>query len=81
MRVILGFTLAFLIGVMCRVIRIPSPAPQALLGSLLVVTMSLGYITAERWLQVHQTTVSSPAAQQTQDSIPIEENNHASNRV
>jgi XapX domain-containing protein len=53
MRIILGFALAFIIGVVCRVARIPSPAPQALIGSLLVVTMSLGYITAEHWLLAH----------------------------
>ncbi len=61
--------LAFIIGVICRVVRIPSPAPQALTGSLLVVTMNLGYITAERWLQVHKTTVSLPAIQQRQNSF------------
>jgi XapX domain-containing protein len=37
MRSILGFALAFAIGAVCRLARIPSPAPNALLGSLLVV--------------------------------------------
>jgi XapX domain-containing protein len=50
MRLILGFVLAFAIGVVCRVARIPSPAPNALVGSLLVVAMSIGYIAAERAL-------------------------------
>ena len=50
MRLILGFVLAFAIGVVCRVARIPSPAPNALLGSLLVVSMSVGYLAAERLL-------------------------------
>jgi len=50
MRLILGFVLAFAIGAVCRLARIPSPAPNALLGSLLVVAMSVGYITAERTL-------------------------------
>ena len=48
MRLILGFVLAFAIGAVCRLVRIPSPAPNALLGSLLVVAMSLGYLAAER---------------------------------
>jgi NADPH2:quinone reductase len=48
MRLILGFVLAFAIGVICRLARIPSPAPNALVGSLLVVAMSVGYIAAER---------------------------------
>jgi XapX domain-containing protein len=50
MRLILGFVLAFAIGAFCRLVRIPSPAPNALLGSLLVVAMSVGYIAAERVL-------------------------------
>jgi XapX domain-containing protein len=50
MRLILGFVLAFAIGAFCRLVRIPSPAPNALLGSLLVVAMSVGYIASERAL-------------------------------
>jgi XapX domain-containing protein len=50
MKLILGFTLAFTIGAVCRLARIPSPAPNAPLGSLLVVAMSVGYIAAERVL-------------------------------
>ena len=43
MRVVIGFLLAFLIGAGCRFFRIPSPAPNAILGALLVVAMSVGY--------------------------------------
>jgi XapX domain-containing protein len=50
MKIILGFVLALAIGVLCRLARIPSPAPNALLGSFLVVAMSLGYIAADRAL-------------------------------
>jgi XapX domain-containing protein len=50
MRLILGFVLAFAIGAVCRLARIPSPAPNALLGSLLVVAMSVGYMAAGRQL-------------------------------
>ena len=50
MRLIMGFALAFAIGAVCRLVRIPSPAPNALIGSLLVVAMSVGYIAAERAL-------------------------------
>jgi XapX domain-containing protein len=50
MRLSLGFILAFAIGAVCRLARIPSPAPNALLGSLLVVAMSVGYMAAERAL-------------------------------
>jgi XapX domain-containing protein len=50
MRLILGFVLAFAIGAVCRLARIPSPAPTALLGSLLVVAMSAGYALTGRVL-------------------------------
>jgi XapX domain-containing protein len=50
MKLILGFVLAFAIGAVCRMAKIPSPAPNALLGSLLVVAMSTGYIVAEQAL-------------------------------
>ncbi len=36
MRLILGFLLAFAIGAICRLSRIPSPAPNAIVGALLV---------------------------------------------
>jgi len=65
MRLILGFMLAFAIGAVCRLVRIPSPAPNALLGSLLVVAMSVGYIAAGRVLarSIHSFPVSAHAAQ------------------
>jgi XapX domain-containing protein len=50
MKILLGFLLAFGIGAVCRFAGIPSPAPNAILGSLLVVSMSLGYVTAGRYL-------------------------------
>jgi len=44
MKVLLGFLVAFGIGAFCRSCKIPSPAPQAILGSLLVLMMSIGYL-------------------------------------
>jgi XapX domain-containing protein len=52
MKILLGFLLAFGIGAVCRFAGIPSPAPNAILGSLLVVSMSLGYVTAGRYLHL-----------------------------
>jgi XapX domain-containing protein len=65
MRLILGFALAFAIGAVCRLARIPSPAPNALLGSLLVVAMSVGYIAAGRALgrPIHSSPESVHAVQ------------------
>jgi XapX domain-containing protein len=67
MRLILGFALAFAIGAVCRLARIPSPAPNALLGSLLVVAMSMGYIAAERALArpIHPLPESADAVQRS----------------
>jgi XapX domain-containing protein len=69
MRLILGFALAFAIGAVCRLARIPSPAPNALLGSLLVVAMSVGYIAAGRALgpPIHSSPESVPAVQSSID--------------
>jgi XapX domain-containing protein len=63
MKLILGFALAFAIGAVCRLAKIPSPAPNALLGSLLVVAMSVGYIAAGRALgrPIHCSPESLPA--------------------
>jgi XapX domain-containing protein len=58
MRLILGFVLALAIGAVCRLARIPSPAPNALIGSLLVVAMSVGYIVADRALTRPQHSLS-----------------------
>ena len=48
MKLLLGFLVAFGIGAFTRLMKIPSPAPEAIAGSLLVVTMSAGYVTAGR---------------------------------
>ena len=41
---------AFAIGLGCHLLGIPMPAPHALMGSLLVVTITAGYLVADRWL-------------------------------
>lgn len=49
MRTVLGLLLAFVIGGACRLAGVPVPAPPALLGALLVVTMTAGYLVAGRF--------------------------------
>jgi XapX domain-containing protein len=76
MNLLVGFLVAFGIGAFCRLTKIPSPAPQAILGSLLVVAMSVGYVAAGRvidHLQLHT------AAQQA--SSVVKEKKHASHPV
>jgi XapX domain-containing protein len=50
MKLLLGFLLAFAIGAVCRLARIPSPAPNAIVGALLVVSMSAGFALTDVWL-------------------------------
>jgi XapX domain-containing protein len=49
-KIIIGFILAFSIGASCRWFDIPVPSPPKLLGALLVVAMSLGYITIDNFI-------------------------------
>ncbi|MCC8535797.1 DUF1427 family protein [Xanthomonas axonopodis pv. poinsettiicola] len=46
---VVGIVLALLIGIGCRVLDLPLPAPPRLTGALLVVAMSGGFILAD-WL-------------------------------
>lgn len=42
--------MAFSIGAACRWFEIPLPAPPRLVGALLVVAMTVGFLTADRLL-------------------------------
>jgi XapX domain-containing protein len=48
MKSLLGLALAFAIGFACRAFGIPSPAPPILVGALLVVAMTIGYLLVDR---------------------------------
>jgi XapX domain-containing protein len=48
MKVALGLLLALAIGVACRLAGIPLPAPPVLIGALLVLAMTLGYVVADQ---------------------------------
>lgn len=41
---VIGLVLGFCIGVGCRWLDLPLPAPPRIVGALLVVAMSLGFI-------------------------------------
>ncbi len=47
-KTLMGFALAFVIGVVCRVTGVPLPAPPVLIGALLVVAMTSGYVLTDR---------------------------------
>jgi len=48
MKIVFGLLLAFTIGVVCRLAFIPLPAPPVLIGALVVLSMTLGYIGINR---------------------------------
>ena len=50
MKPAIGVVLAFALGFACRAFGIPSPAPPLILGALLVMTMTVGYIAIDRWM-------------------------------
>jgi XapX domain-containing protein len=47
MKIILGLLLAFGIGVVCQLTGIPVPAPPVIVGALLVVAMTSGYLLVD----------------------------------
>jgi XapX domain-containing protein len=61
---LLGLALAFGIGVACRAFGIPSPAPPVVLGALLVVAMTSGYLLVDRWMArpaIHRADCAGPS--------------------
>jgi XapX domain-containing protein len=50
MKAVLGIVLAFALGFACRAFGIPSPAPPMILGALLVMAMTIGYLAIDRWM-------------------------------
>lgn len=50
MKPFIGLALAFAIGFACRAFGIPSPAPPVIVGALLVVAMTIGYLLVDRAL-------------------------------
>ena len=59
-----GLVLAFAIGFACRAFGIPSPAPPVILGALLVVAMTVGYLLVDRIMNrpaVHSVDCGGPS--------------------
>ncbi len=51
LKTAIGFALAFALGAACRWIEIPVPAPNKLIGALLVLAVTVGYIAADRVIE------------------------------
>ena len=50
LQIALGIVMAFVIGAACRWFDIPSPAPLKLVGALLVVAMTAGFLVTDALL-------------------------------
>jgi XapX domain-containing protein len=59
---LIGIVLGLAIGVACRLLDIPLPAPPKLVGALLVLAMTLGYVGAGALLPASATTAASSSA-------------------
>ena len=64
LKTAIGFALAFALGAACRWIEIPVPAPNKLIGALLVLAVTLGYLAADSVLPTSQNT---PEQRETRD--------------
>jgi XapX domain-containing protein len=51
MKILIAFIVTFCIGAASRWTGVPSLAPQAIVGALLIVAMSTGYVSADRLLK------------------------------
>lgn len=61
MKIVFAIALALGIGAACRWFEIPVPAPPRLLGALLILAVTVGYVLTDRWLSRSiPATLSSP---------------------
>lgn len=49
-KLLIGLLLGFGIGLGCQLGGLPAPAPPVLVGALLVLAMTSGYVLADRFL-------------------------------
>lgn len=46
-KLIIGFIIAILIGAACRYFKLPVPAPPTIIGVLLIMAITVGYIITD----------------------------------
>jgi XapX domain-containing protein len=49
-KIAIGFVLSFIIGAGCRFFDIPAASPPVIPGALIVLAMTLGYSSMDRYL-------------------------------
>ena len=57
-KIFAGIALGLFIGAACRWFDVPVPAPPKLIGALLVVAMTVGYLGADRFLSQRPATTA-----------------------
>ncbi|HVC61315.1 MAG TPA: DUF1427 family protein [Acetobacteraceae bacterium] len=48
LQFIVGIAVGFAVGVVCRWLDIPSPAPPRIIGAVILIAMTLGFIAGGR---------------------------------
>ena len=51
MKLFIGIVVSLLVGAGCRLFDIPAPSPSAIPGAILVIATTLGYSSANRFLE------------------------------
>jgi XapX domain-containing protein len=67
MKVVIALSLGFLLGAVCRWFDIPVPSPPKLVGALLVLAVTVGYMAMDNWMSGK----SVQAAAQVQVEEPV----------
>lgn len=65
MKSVVGLLLGLLIGITCRYFDVPAPSPPKLIGALLVVSMTVGYMTADKLITARSKEKSAAAVGRT----------------
>ena len=63
-KTVVGLLLGLSIGIACRWFDVPVPSPPKLIGALLVVAMTVGYITTDKLLALKSSERRTTASQE-----------------
>ncbi len=63
LKTVIALLLGLSIGVFCRWFDVPVPSPPKLIGALLVVAMTVGYITTDKLLAARSSERRAAATQ------------------
>ena len=64
LKTVIALLLGLSIGVFCRWFDVPVPSPPKLIGALLVVAMTVGYISTDKLIAVKSSGRRTTASQE-----------------